>query len=121
MQWVVSVTNSLFEGHQLSVQYLSFTNINVLITKEEEKDVYLNFLNFLITDSIFLLDESLNKILELKELEAEITAQERQERTRLYHSQETALFSKNLYNFGPVQQQPASRTDHYAPVFDESE
>lgn len=69
----------------------------VQIAKEEEKGVYLNFLNFLINDSIYLLDESLNKILELKELEAEMsnteewerrTQQERQERTRLFHSQE---------------------------------
>lgn len=67
------------------------------IAKEEEKGIYLNFLNFLINDSIYLLDESLNKILELKELEAEMSntvewesrpAQERQERTRLFHSQE---------------------------------
>lgn len=67
------------------------------IAKEEEKGVYLTFLNFLINDSIYLLDESLNKILELKELEAEMSntaeweqrsAQERQERTRLFHSQE---------------------------------
>jgi ubiquitin conjugation factor E4 B len=67
------------------------------IAKEEEKGVYLNFLNFLINDSIYLLDESLNKILELKELEAEMSntaewerrpVQERQERTRLFHSQE---------------------------------
>lgn len=67
------------------------------IAKEEEKGVYLNFLNFLINDSIYLLDESLNKILELKELEAEMSnttewerrpASERQERTRLFHSQE---------------------------------
>ncbi|KAL5681630.1 hypothetical protein ACJX0J_008015 [Zea mays] len=35
--------------------------------------VYLNFLNFLINDSIYLLDESLNKILELKEIEAKMT------------------------------------------------
>ncbi|KAK9054028.1 hypothetical protein SSX86_025104 [Deinandra increscens subsp. villosa] len=70
------------------------------IAKEEEKGVYLNFLNFLINDSIFLLDESLNKILELKELEAEMSntveweqrpAQERQERTRLFHSQENII------------------------------
>ncbi|XP_024977756.1 probable ubiquitin conjugation factor E4 isoform X1 [Cynara cardunculus var. scolymus] len=136
-----SVTSSLFEGHQLSVQYLvknllklyvdiEFTgshtqfydkfnirhNIAELleylwqvpvhqnawkqIAKEEEKGVYLNFLNFLINDSIFLLDESLNKILELKELEAEMSntaeweqrpAQERQERTRLFHSQENII------------------------------
>lgn len=67
------------------------------IAKEEEKGVYLNFLNFLINDSIYLLDESLNKILELKEIEAEMSntvewerrpSQERQERTRLFHSQE---------------------------------
>nr|XP_043615254.1 probable ubiquitin conjugation factor E4 [Erigeron canadensis] len=136
-----SATSSLFEGHQLSVQYLvrnllklyvdiEFTgshtqfydkfnirhNIAELleylwrvpvhqnawkqIAKEEEKGVYLNFLNFLINDSIFLLDESLNKILELKELEAEMSntveweqrpAQERQERTRLHHSQENII------------------------------
>ncbi|KAF5766072.1 putative U box domain, Zinc finger, RING/FYVE/PHD-type, ubiquitin conjugation factor E4, core [Helianthus annuus] len=136
-----SATSTLFEGHQLSVQYLvrnllklyidiEFTgshtqfydkfnirhNIAELleylwqvpvhqnawkqIAKEEEKGVYLNFLNFLINDSIFLLDESLNKILELKELEAEMSntveweqrpAQERQERTRLFHSQENII------------------------------
>ncbi|KAF3444825.1 hypothetical protein FNV43_RR14518 [Rhamnella rubrinervis] len=136
-----SVTSSLFEGHQLSLEYLvrnllklyvdiEFTgshtqfydkfnirhNIAELleylwqvpshrnawrqIAKEEEKGVYLNFLNFLINDSIYLLDESLNKILELKELEAEMSntaewerrpAQERQERTRLFHSQENII------------------------------
>ncbi|KAI3500720.1 hypothetical protein L2E82_19321 [Cichorium intybus] len=136
-----TVTSTLFEGHQLSVQYLvknllklyvdiEFTgshtqfydkfnirhNIAELleylwqvpvhqnawkqIAKDEEKGVYLNFLNFLINDSIFLLDESLNKILELKELEAEMSntteweqrpAQERQERTRLFHSQENII------------------------------
>lgn len=73
-------------------------NCNIFqIAKEEEKGVYLNFLNFLINDSIYLLDESLNKILELKEIEAEMSntteweqrpAQERQERTRQFHSQE---------------------------------
>ncbi|CAA0828388.1 Probable ubiquitin conjugation factor E4 [Striga hermonthica] len=70
------------------------------IAKEEEKGVYLNFLNFLINDSIYLLDESLNKILEHKELESEMSntvewerrlAQERQERTRLFHSQENII------------------------------
>ena len=77
------------------------------IAKEEEKGVYLNFLNFLINDSIFLLDESLNKILELKELEAEMSntaeweqrpAQERQERTRLFHSQENVRLFSTLWN-----------------------
>ncbi|KAL3525886.1 hypothetical protein ACH5RR_014258 [Cinchona calisaya] len=136
-----SATATLFEGHQLSLEYLvrnllklyvdiEFTgshnqfyekfnirhNIAELleylwqvpshrnawrqIAKEEEKGVYLNFLNFLINDSIFLLDESLNKILELKELEAEMSntvewerrpAQERQERTRQFHSQENII------------------------------
>ncbi|KAL3526560.1 hypothetical protein ACH5RR_011216 [Cinchona calisaya] len=136
-----SATASLFEGHQLSLEYLvrnllklyvdiEFTgshtqfydkfnirhNIAELleylwqvpshrnawrqIAKEEEKGVYLNFLNFLINDSIYLLDESLNKILELKELEAEMSntvewerrpAQERQERTRQFHSQENII------------------------------
>lgn len=77
------------------------------IAKDEEKGVYLNFLNFLINDSIYLLDESLNKILELKALEAEMSntvewesrpAQERQERTRLFHSQENVglLFFTSL-------------------------
>ncbi|XP_055805669.1 probable ubiquitin conjugation factor E4 [Solanum dulcamara] len=136
-----TATSTLFEGHQLSLEYLvknllklyvdiEFTgshtqfydkfnirhNIAELleylwqvpshrnawrqIAKEEEKGVYLNFLNFLINDSIYLLDESLNKILELKELEAEMSntaewerrpAQERQERTRLFHSQENII------------------------------
>ncbi|XP_015077906.1 probable ubiquitin conjugation factor E4 [Solanum pennellii] len=133
--------STLFEGHQLSLQYLvknllklyvdiEFTgshtqfydkfnirhNIAELLeylwqvpnhqnawrqfAKEEEKGVYLNFLNFLINDSIYLLDESLGKILELKELEAEMSnkeewerkpAQERQERTHLFHSQENMI------------------------------
>ncbi|TMW97042.1 hypothetical protein EJD97_006331 [Solanum chilense] len=133
--------STLFEGHQLSLQYLvknllklyvdiEFTgshtqfydkfnirhNIAELLeylwqvpyhqnawrqfAKEEEKGVYLNFLNFLINDSIYLLNESLGKILELKELEAEMsnteewerkTAQERQERTHLFHSQENMI------------------------------
>ncbi|BAU01324.1 hypothetical protein VIGAN_11053400 [Vigna angularis var. angularis] len=136
-----SATATLFEGHQLSLEYLvrnllklyvdiEFTgshtqfydkfnirhNIAELleylwqvpshrnawrqIAKEEEKGVYLNFLNFLINDSIYLLDESLKKILELKELEAEMSntveweqrpVQERQERTRLFHSQENII------------------------------
>lgn len=136
-----TATSTLFEGHQLSLEFLvrnllklyvdiEFTgshtqfydkfnirhNIAELleylwqvpshrnawrqIAKEEEKGVYLNFLNFLINDSIYLLDESLNKILELKELEAEMSntaewerrpAQERQERTRLFHSQENII------------------------------
>ncbi|TKY50213.1 ubiquitin conjugation factor E4 [Spatholobus suberectus] len=136
-----NATATLFEGHQLSLEYLvrnllrlyvdiEFTgshtqfydkfnirhNIAELleylwqvpshrnawrqIAKEEEKGVYLNFLNFLINDSIYLLDESLNKILELKELEAEMSntteweqrpVQERQERTRLFHSQENII------------------------------
>ncbi|CAH8328041.1 unnamed protein product [Eruca vesicaria subsp. sativa] len=136
-----SATSTLFEGHQLSLEYLvrnllklyvdiEFTgshtqfydkfnirhNIAELleylwqvpshrnawrrIAKEEEKGVYLNFLNFLVNDSIFLLDESLNKILEIKKIEAEMSntaeweqrpAQERQDRTRLFHSQENIV------------------------------
>ena len=78
------------------------------IAKEEEKGVYLNFLNFLINDSIYLLDESLNKILELKELEAEMSntaewerrpAQERQERTRLFQSQENVCLNFFFFMF----------------------
>ncbi|KAK6129202.1 hypothetical protein DH2020_037032 [Rehmannia glutinosa] len=134
-------TETLFEGHQLSLEYLvknllklyvdieftgshtqfydkfnirhniaelleylwqvpSHRNVWRKIAKEEEKGVYLNFLNFLINDSIYLLDESLNKILEHKELEAEMSntvewerrpAQERQERTRLFQSQENII------------------------------
>ncbi|KAJ4912092.1 putative ubiquitin conjugation factor E4 [Raphanus sativus] len=136
-----SATSTLFEGHQLSLEYLvrnllklyvdiEFTgshtqfydkfnirhNIAELleylwqvhshrnawrrIAKEEEKGVYLNFLNFLVNDSIYLLDESLNKILEIKQIEAEMSnteeweqrpAQERQDRTRLFHSQENIV------------------------------
>jgi ubiquitin conjugation factor E4 B len=67
------------------------------IAKEKEKGIYLNFLNFLINDSIYLLDESLNKILELKEIEAEMAntvewerrpPQEREERLRVFHQWE---------------------------------
>ncbi|KAJ8427801.1 hypothetical protein Cgig2_025819 [Carnegiea gigantea] len=81
-------------------QVPSHRNVWRQIAKQEEKGVYLNFLNFLINDSIFLLDESLNKILELKALEAEMSntaewerrpAEERQERTRLFHSQENII------------------------------
>jgi ubiquitin conjugation factor E4 B len=136
-----SATSTLFEGHQLSLEYLvrnllklyvdiEFTgshtqfydkfnirhNIAELleylwqvpshrnawrrIAKDEEKGVYLNFLNFLVNDSIYLLDESLNKILEIKQIEADMSntaeweqrpTQERQERTRLFHSQENIV------------------------------
>ncbi|KAL2337491.1 hypothetical protein Fmac_011937 [Flemingia macrophylla] len=79
-----NATATLFEGHQLSLEYLvrnllklyvdiEFTGSQTQIAKEEEKGVYMNFLNFLINDSIYLLDESLNKILEIKELEAEMS------------------------------------------------
>jgi ubiquitin conjugation factor E4 B len=78
------------------------------IAKEEEKGVYLNFLNFLINDSIYLLDESLKKILELKEIEAEMAntavwnsrpAQEREERLRVFHQSENiARFDMKLAN-----------------------
>lgn len=76
------------------------------IAREEEKGVYLNFLNFLINDSIYLLDESLNKILELKEIEAEMAnsaewerrpAQEREERMRLFHSRENVSSLRFYY------------------------
>ncbi|XP_051214801.1 probable ubiquitin conjugation factor E4 [Lolium perenne] len=142
-------TASLFEGHQLCLDYLvknllklyvdiEFTgshtqffdkfnirhNIAELleylwdvpshrnawrqIAKEEEKGVYLNFLNFLINDSIYLLDESLNKILELKEIEAEMAntvawnsrpVQEREERLRVFHQSENIVrFDMKLAN-----------------------
>ncbi|OAY80595.1 putative ubiquitin conjugation factor E4 [Ananas comosus] len=145
----LSTTASLFEGHQLSLEYLvrnllklyvdieftgshtqffdKFTirhNIAELleylwdvpshnnawrqIAREEEKGVYLNFLNFLINDSIYLLDESLNKILELKEIEAEMAnttewerrpPQEREERMRQFHSRENIVrFDMKLAN-----------------------
>ncbi|XP_058078594.1 probable ubiquitin conjugation factor E4 [Magnolia sinica] len=70
------------------------------IAREEEKGVYLNFLNFLINDGIYLLDENLNKIPEVKGIEAEMAntaewewrpAQERQDRARLFHSLENIL------------------------------
>ncbi|KAK1296537.1 putative ubiquitin conjugation factor E4 [Acorus calamus] len=144
-----SATAALFEGHQLSLDFLvrnllklyvdieftgshtqffdKFTirhNIAELleylwqvpshrntwrrIAKEEEKGGYLNFLNFLINDSIYLLDESLNKILEIKGLESEMsntveweqrTVQEREERMRLFHSHENIVrFDMKLAN-----------------------
>lgn len=80
------------------------------IAKEEEKGVYLNFLNFLVNDSIYLLDESLNKILEIKQIEADMAntaeweqrpAQERQERTRLFHSQENVSWIVTSYILFP--------------------
>ncbi|XP_071696746.1 probable ubiquitin conjugation factor E4 [Rutidosis leptorrhynchoides] len=43
------------------------------ISKDEEKGGYLNFLTFVINDSIFLLNESMNKVSELKTLEAEMS------------------------------------------------
>lgn len=145
----LSSTSALFEGHQLSIDYLVRNLLNVYvdieftgshtqfydkfnirhniaelleylwnipshrnawrqIARDEEKGVYLNFLNFLINDSIYLLDESLNKILELKEIEAEMSntaewerrpAQEREERMRLFHSRENIVrFDMKLAN-----------------------
>ncbi|KAM0846224.1 hypothetical protein ACQ4PT_055809 [Festuca glaucescens] len=142
-------TASLFEGHQLCLDYLvinllklyvdiEFTgshtqffdkfnirhNIAELleylwdvpshrnawkqIAKQEEKGVYLNFLNFLINDSIYLLDESLNKIHELKDIEAEMAntvawnsrpAKEREERLRVFHQSENVVcFDMKLAN-----------------------
>ncbi|KAG0567242.1 hypothetical protein M758_7G160400 [Ceratodon purpureus] len=136
-----SSMSSLFEGHQLALQYLvpnllqlyvdiEFTgahnqfydkfnirhNIAELleylwsvpshhhawkqVAIKEEKGSYLKFLNLLINDSIFLLDESLKKIPELKEMETQLAdpavwsrrpAQERQERERHYHQQENVV------------------------------
>jgi ubiquitin conjugation factor E4 B len=57
----------------------------IRVAQIHEKGVYVNFLNFLINDSILLLDESLNKIPELKTMETEMAeweqrpSQERQE------------------------------------------
>ena len=74
-------------------QVPSHRNAWIKVSQTHQKGVYLNFLNFLINDSIFLLDESLNKIPELKTLEAEMEnsvewgqqpPQERQERSRLF-------------------------------------
>ncbi|XP_047082657.1 probable ubiquitin conjugation factor E4 [Lolium rigidum] len=144
-------TASLFEGHQLCLDYLvinllklyvdiEFTgshtqffdkfnirhNIAELleylwdvpshrhawrqIAKQEEKGVYLNFLNFLINDSIYLLDESLNRILELKDIETEMAnivawnsrpAKEREERLRVFHQSENVVrFDMKLANEG---------------------
>ncbi|XP_058102759.1 uncharacterized protein LOC131246541 [Magnolia sinica] len=70
------------------------------IAREEEKGVYLNFLNFLINDGIYLLDENLNKIPEVKGIEAEMAntaewerrpAQERQDRTRTMHQRKAEM------------------------------
>ncbi|RZC84736.1 hypothetical protein C5167_047521 [Papaver somniferum] len=79
---------------------LSLLDHILRIAKKEEKGVYLNFLNFLVSESIFLLAESLNRILELKEIEKEMantvewerrSAQVRQKTTRQFHSQENII------------------------------
>lgn len=81
-------------------QVPSHHNAWIKVAQTHEKGVYLNFLNFLINDSIFLLDESLNKIPELKTLEAEMAnsaeweqrpPQERQERTRLFQQHQNIV------------------------------
>ncbi|KAI5062089.1 hypothetical protein GOP47_0022628 [Adiantum capillus-veneris] len=134
-----SAMSSLFEGHQLALQYLvpnllklyvdieftgshtqfydkfnirhniselleylwtvpSHRNAWKMVAAQEEKGFYLRFLNLLINDSIFLLDESLKLIPELKEMELEMgnttewesrPAQERQDRTRIFRQQES--------------------------------
>jgi hypothetical protein len=40
---------------------------------EKDPTFYIRFINMLINDAIFLLDESLNKLPEIKELEAQVT------------------------------------------------
>lgn len=76
----------------------SHRNAWKMVAVQEERGFYLRFLNLLINDSIFLLDESLKLILELKEMEIEMAntvewesrpAQERQDRTRLFRQQES--------------------------------
>lgn len=76
----------------------SHRNAWKMVAVQEERGFYLRFLNLLINDSIFLLDESLKLILELKEMELEMAntaewesrpAQERQDRTRLFRQQES--------------------------------
>ncbi|KVH92670.1 Ubiquitin conjugation factor E4, core [Cynara cardunculus var. scolymus] len=95
-----SVTSSLFEGHQLSVQYL-VKNLLKLYVDIEFTGSHTQFYDkFNIRHNIAELLEYLWQILELKELEAEMSntaeweqrpAQERQERTRLFHSQENII------------------------------
>lgn len=76
----------------------SHRNAWKMVAVQEERGFYLRFLNLLINDSIFLLDESLKLILELKEMELAMAntaewesrpAQERQDRTRLFRQQES--------------------------------
>ncbi|KAI3989542.1 hypothetical protein MKX01_031596 [Papaver californicum] len=55
----------------------------IKFAKQEEKGVYLNFLNFLINDSIYLLDEGFSKIRKLKEME-----KDREDRSDQFRSQE---------------------------------
>ena len=88
-------------------QVPSHRNAWIKVAQTHQKGVYLNFLNFLINDSIFLLDESLNKIPELKTLEAEMEnsveweqqpPQERQERTRLFQQHQNVCFQTLVFH-----------------------
>ncbi|XP_042439689.1 probable ubiquitin conjugation factor E4 isoform X4 [Zingiber officinale] len=75
----------------------------VVLIAREEKGMYLNFLNLLINDSMYLLDECLNKnISQLKKIKVEMansaeweqrSVEERVEIMRLFHSQENIVRS----------------------------
>ncbi|KAG6516824.1 hypothetical protein ZIOFF_027304 [Zingiber officinale] len=136
---------TLFEGHQLPLDYLLLSNkftvreniyelleylwnvprhlnawrqikliyhiIMVQIVREEN-EMHLNFLNLLINDSMYLLDESLKKnIHQLKEIEVEMTnsaeweqrsLEERTEITRLFYSQENIVESDMKLAIGNI-------------------
>ncbi|XP_042379831.1 probable ubiquitin conjugation factor E4 isoform X2 [Zingiber officinale] len=78
----------------------------------EENEMHLNFLNLLINDSMYLLDESLKKnIHQLKEIEVEMTnsaeweqrsLEERTEITRLFYSQENIVESDMKLAIGNI-------------------
>ncbi|KAL6202593.1 hypothetical protein ACLB2K_026301 [Fragaria x ananassa] len=100
-----SIRHSIAELLKYLWQVPSHRNVWRQVAKEEEKGVYLNFLNFLMNDSIYLLDEGFKTIIEHKQLEAEMNTaawshvpeHERKEKTRLFHSQENIIRTNMIF------------------------
>ncbi|KAL6205243.1 hypothetical protein ACLB2K_022505 [Fragaria x ananassa] len=100
-----SIRHSIAELLKYLWQVPSHRNVWRQVAKEEEKGIYLNFLNFLMNDSIYLLDEGFKTIIEHKQLEAEMNTaawshvpeHERKEKTRLFHSQENIIRTNMIF------------------------